>query len=160
MHTLLSDSPVGLEGNVRSLAVVNAMVHRHLPRDTAFAAIVTTACKCRWWRGLSHAAPRSPTTAVESPVVSITVHPPGAAPRRQTALAQRMLVTLLTLLFYYYPSILTSTLSLFTCYHLDQNTDAVKYWDNARVGLCASYAFRRLCPLTWLHCSFVGVIQS
>ena len=56
-------------------------------------------------------------------------------PSRQVPWGQRMLVMLLTLLFYYYPSMLTSTLSLFTCYRLDQNTDAVKYWGNARVGL-------------------------
>ena len=52
------------------------------------------------------------------------------------ALQQRMLVTLLTVTFYYYPSILTTTLRLFTCYQLDTPSDAVKYYDNARVRFC------------------------
>ena len=34
-------------------------------------------------------------------------------------LKRRLLVTLLTAIFYYYPSLLTATLSLFTCYRID-----------------------------------------
>lgn len=34
-------------------------------------------------------------------------------------LNSRMLVTLLSVLFYYYPSLLMTILSLFACYHID-----------------------------------------
>ena len=34
-------------------------------------------------------------------------------------LSSRMLVTLLSVLFYYYPSLLTTILSLFACYRID-----------------------------------------
>ena len=34
-------------------------------------------------------------------------------------LKRRLLVTLLTVIFYYYPSLLTTALSLFECYHID-----------------------------------------
>ena len=38
---------------------------------------------------------------------------------RAAELNSRMLVTLLSVLFYYYPSLLTTILSLFACYHID-----------------------------------------
>ena len=38
---------------------------------------------------------------------------------RAAELNSRMLVTLLSVLFYYYPSLLTTVLSLFACYHID-----------------------------------------
>ena len=52
-----------------------------------------------------------------------------------SSLQCRMLVTLLTVLFYYFPSILTTTLSLFTCYRLDRPATFANYPGNAQVSL-------------------------
>ena len=38
---------------------------------------------------------------------------------KASELNSRMLVTLLSVLFYYYPSLLTTILSLFACYRID-----------------------------------------
>ena len=44
-------------------------------------------------------------------------------------LQRRLLVTLLTAIFYFYPSLLTATLSLFTCYRIDHSnpSQAIAY---------------------------------
>ena len=47
-----------------------------------------------------------------------------------------MLITLLEVLFYYYPSLLTTTLSLFACFHIDPSGSANSQYHNAQV--CAS----------------------
>ena len=51
-------------------------------------------------------------------------------------LRRRLLVTLLTVTFFHYPSLLTATLSLFTCYRLDVSapTSAIQYPEHLRVG--------------------------
>ena len=49
-------------------------------------------------------------------------------------LGRRILVSLLTVIFYYYPSILTTTLSTFTCHRLDTPATLEKYSGNARVS--------------------------
>ena len=49
-------------------------------------------------------------------------------------LGRRILVSLLTVVFYYYPSTLTNTLSIFTCYRLDTPATLKKYPGNARVS--------------------------
>ena len=50
-------------------------------------------------------------------------------------LQRRLLVTLLSVLFYYYPSLLSTTLNLFACYRIDRiDTGSVVYPGNARVG--------------------------
>ena len=41
---------------------------------------------------------------------------------RKAELQRRLLVSLLTVTFYYYPSLLTATLSLFTCHSIDPIT--------------------------------------
>ncbi|DBA80681.1 TPA: hypothetical protein ACH3X1_007922 [Trebouxia sp. C0004] len=66
--------------------------------------------------------------------------PAGAATHRlaQDKLGRRILVSLLTVIFYYYPSILTTTLSLFTCYRLDTLATFNKYPGNVRTFALAS----------------------
>lgn len=51
-------------------------------------------------------------------------------------LQSRMFVTLLSVLFYYYPSLLTTILSLFACYHIDPEfpADDELYPDFAQVS--------------------------
>ena len=52
-------------------------------------------------------------------------------------LRERLLVTLLAVIFYYYPSLLLNTWSLFACYQVDR-PNGVSYPDNCRVsGLIA-----------------------
>ncbi|KAL0036883.1 hypothetical protein WJX77_003471 [Trebouxia sp. C0004] len=67
--------------------------------------------------------------------------PAGAATHRlaQDKLGRRILVSLLTVIFYYYPSILTTTLSLFTCYRLDTLATFNKYPGNVRAKGHAGY---------------------
>ena len=88
---------------------------------------------CRWWHGVTKASSSSPIAPEQNPWAIA----PQWAPRQ--ALQRRMLVTLLVLVFYFYPSVLTTTLSLFTCYRLDRETDAVQYYENTNPGvmLCA-----------------------
>ena len=51
-------------------------------------------------------------------------------------LRRRLLVTLLTVIFFYYPSLLTATLSLFTCYRIDASapSSSIHYPDHLRVS--------------------------
>ncbi len=63
---------------------------------------------------------------------------PGAAVKAAAGLDSlrcRLLVTLLTVLFYFYPSLLTTSLSLFACYHIDRtgSSSGAAYPQNARV---------------------------
>lgn len=63
------------------------------------------------------------------------------------ALQRRLLITLLTAVFYFYPSLLTSILSLFACYHLDdRSTNAAAYIGNAQVSKFCFCAVMGLSP--------------
>ena len=50
-------------------------------------------------------------------------------------LKRRLLITLLEVLFYYYPSLLTTTLSLFACFHIDPAGAANVQYHNAQVSV-------------------------
>ena len=54
-------------------------------------------------------------------------------------LQERLLVTLLTVVFYYYPSLMTTALSLFQCYRIDPVSAQAgqNYPQNAKVWSCA-----------------------
>ncbi len=74
---------------------------------------------------------------VKPVAASIDSRQPAAAATHRLAedkLGRRILVSLLTVIFYYYPSILTTTLSLFTCYRLDTPATFNRYPGNARVS--------------------------
>lgn len=60
------------------------------------------------------------------------VHP---AKSKLAELKRRLLVALLTVTFYYYPSYLTTALSLFECYHIDPTSQQLEqyYPENAQV---------------------------
>ena len=51
-------------------------------------------------------------------------------------LQRRLLVTLLSVLFFYYPSLLTTILSLFACYRIDPSSPTGAYPQFARVSTC------------------------
>ena len=50
-------------------------------------------------------------------------------------LQRRLRITALTVIFYYYPSVLTTALSLFQCYHIDPRSPqpGQMYFENAKV---------------------------
>jgi len=77
-------------------------------------ALETAGNVCRWLRQRS-SGPQAQQNNLHAP----------QAVTEQTGLqvlGRRMLITLLTALFYYYPSLLATTLSLFACYRLDRVT--------------------------------------
>ena len=96
---------------------------------------------CRRWASKSTQA-----VAAGSSSLDLT---PSAQPSALTAftrwqnklaeLKRRMLITLLCVVFYYYPSLLTTVLSLFSCYHIDPASPHANqlYPQNARVSILA-----------------------
>ncbi|DBA90089.1 TPA: hypothetical protein ACH3X1_003408 [Trebouxia sp. C0004] len=63
-----------------------------------------------------------------SPLTSTAGHQSSSS----AELRRRLLITLLEVLFYYFPSLLTSTLSLFACYHIDPSGPANAQYHNAQ----------------------------
>ena len=53
-----------------------------------------------------------------------------------SGLKRRLLVTLLTVIFYYYPSLLSTSLSLFACYQIDASypSSAIAYPQNLQAS--------------------------
>ena len=102
-------------------------------------------CVCRWWckphKQLSSttmpvlSAPNS-TASNTSSATSISTATATAPQNKLKELKRRLLVTLLTVIFYYYPSLLTTALSLFECYHIDpvNPQEGQFYPQNAQVG--------------------------
>ena len=64
----------------------------------------------------------------------------GQPVRRSEDIRRRLLVTLLTVGFYYYPSLVTDSLSFFACYHVDRPESGALYADNSRVGFHNTHA--------------------
>ena len=54
-------------------------------------------------------------------------------PDKVAELQSRMLVTCLSVLFYYYPSLLTTVLSLFACYRIDRISPGLLYPEYTQV---------------------------
>ena len=90
------------------------------------------ALPIRWWRAKQEtpsvadpiSSPSISSSSMTSPVVvtiSITDQQRSAPvlSSRPAELQRRLLVTLVTVIFYYYPSLLTTSLSLFACYRID-----------------------------------------
>lgn len=88
------------------------------------------------------------------------------------ALHRRLLVTLLLVLTYFFPSLLTAALSLFACYRIDRLTAGLFYSQNYRVRAqllsctvtahpsharavlkcaCLASPGLNLCPIIWLQ---------
>ncbi len=64
--------------------------------------------------------------------LAASVHSAAPSQSASAELRQRLLVTLLSVLFYYYPSLLTNAWSLFACYKVDR-LSGVAYPENSRV---------------------------
>ena len=86
----------------------------------------TCALLIRWWMRGKHPSTADPSS---SPMISsgstsstVTTAPPQISPllaSRHAELRRRLLVTLVTVSFYCYPSLLTTSLSLFAYYRID-----------------------------------------
>ena len=91
---------------------------------------------CRWWiRPGNHVNLAAlPTGPPANPTHNQT---PIAPIKKREDLRQRLLITLLSTVFYYYPSLLTTALSLFQCYHIDPQSpqQGQHYFSNARVRM-------------------------
>ena len=92
----------------------------------------------RWWGRVrkkpsswSHRAHNSFNGSIE---ISITASDLDSLPA-DAELQRRLRITALTVIFYYYPSLLTTTLSLFQCYHIDPRRPqpGQMYFGNAKV---------------------------
>lgn len=59
---------------------------------------------------------------------------PGHGIKRSEEIRRRLLVTLLVVGFYYYPSLIIDSLSFFACYNVDRVGPDVMYPENSRVG--------------------------
>ncbi len=77
---------------------------------------------CRWLK--------SNKRSLSSPAPPAIQHSSSVAELRR-----RLLITLLEVLFYYFPSLLTNTLSLFACFHIDPSGPANAQYHNAQVSL-------------------------
>lgn len=62
-------------------------------------------------------------------------------------LRRRLLITLLEVLFFYFPSLLTTTLNLFACFHIDPSGPANAQYHNAQVTLTSSDAVFATLPM-------------
>jgi len=62
-------------------------------------------------------------------------------------LQRRMLVTLLAVLFFYFPSIFTTTLAFFTCYRLDSAATYAAYPGNAKASFTCQHRPHALASL-------------
>ena len=83
-------------------------------------------------RGVSaFAQPQAPTAAALAQLGG--THTPQAS--KSEEIRRRLLVTLLVVGFYYYPSLVTDSLSFFACYNVDRLTPGTLYPGNSRVGV-------------------------
>ena len=120
------------------------------------APLYTCTLLIRWWARAKHSSTADPTSSPMNSSDSIpstatvfmaTADQPQNAQllsSRHADLRQRLLVTLVTVSFYYYPSLLTTSLSLFACYRIDpiQAPMGQSYPQNAQA-----------CPSTFsMHC--------
>ena len=94
--------------------------------------------------------------------MSATTLQPVATQAGSQVLRRPLLITLLTVLFYYYPSLLATTLSLFACYTLDRVTP-LKPLKNARVSrtqcCCIHTTQRRACAGCQLYTVLSGYLD-
>lgn len=107
-----------------------------LPNTLAKMGGKSCSVSCRWWldrlQSSRRLAARDSTEASISPQISVSVD--------RAELNRRLLVTLLTVLFFYFPSIFTTTLAFFTCYHLDSPATFAAYPGNAKAKVSSASA--------------------
>ena len=91
---------------------------------------------CRWASTLQKASPSAASGGQVQAMIPFTWKALSLWHTRLAELRRRLLVTLLSVLFYYYPSLLTTILSLLACYRIDPSTPASGelYSEYARVS--------------------------
>lgn len=121
-----------------SLQYTNSLTTASILNDK-FKDVSSVLLLHRWMRDKFQARATIATAAVICSNSAGTTIRPALTRAVIVPLQRRLLVTLLTALFYFYPSLVTTTLSLFACYQLDyQPSSTVSYPLNARVGLCTT----------------------
>ena len=107
-----------------------------LPNTCSRMGGKSCSVQCRWWldrlQSSRRLAAREATEASMSPQIAVSMG--------QAELNRRLLVTLLTVLFFYFPSIFTTTLAFFTCYHLDSAATFAAYPGNATASFSSASA--------------------
>ncbi len=89
----------------------------------------------RWWRAQKRAA------------ASAAINPAAASHQQHSTaeLRRRLLITFLEVTFYYFPSLLTNTLELFACFHIDPAAGAGYHNAQVRITSCSKDSMR-FCP--------------
>ncbi|DBA81321.1 TPA: hypothetical protein ACH3X2_006929 [Trebouxia sp. C0005] len=117
-------------------ALKRLLVHLAVPVINLF---LLSAWQLLWWSRSQ--LRRAQTAFVTNPVQSAPaafVHSAAPSQSASAELRQRLLVTLLAVLFYYYPSLLTNAWSLFACYKVDR-LSGVTYPQNSRAAWAQGY---------------------
>ena len=85
--------------------------------------VILPACSHRWASTISKQTPsRPPATTSWQAMTPFFWQSLGFWHHKRTDLTNRLCVTLLKVVFFYYPSLLATILSLFACYHIDPAT--------------------------------------
>jgi len=110
-------------------------------QSVRYVYVILPACYHRWASTISKQAPSTPpaTTSWQA-MTPFSWKSLGFWHQRRTELTNRLCVTLLKVVFFYYPSLLATILSLFACYHIDPATPGSElYPQYAQVRKPVSY---------------------
>ncbi len=92
-------------------------------RSVSYMYVTLPACYHRWTCTISKQSPSTPSaTSSWQAMTPFSWKSPGFWHHRGTELRNRLCVTLLKVIFFYYPSLLATILSLFACYPIDPAT--------------------------------------
>ena len=92
-------------------------------QSVSYMYVILPACSHRWASTISKQTPSTPpaTTSWQA-MTPFFWQSLGFWHHKRTDLTNRLCVTLLKVVFFYYPSLLATILSLFACYHIDPAT--------------------------------------
>ncbi|DBB05192.1 TPA: hypothetical protein ACH3X3_010435 [Trebouxia sp. C0006] len=113
-------------------ALQRVLWHLAIP---VFSLMVLALVQLAWWWYTQPSAPRTVPSLMQNPVIVSRWH------ASKPELKRRLLVTLVTVIFYYYPSLLSTSLSLFACYRIDASypSSAVAYPQNLQADWPLGY---------------------
>lgn len=133
-----------LQSGSTNTAMQRVLLHIAMPLIVLL--LLTAVQALRWWWRPDPQAPLVTIPISSNPASSLSTSTSNAASGHTTVravhpaksklaeLKRRLLVALLTVTFYYYPSYLTTALSLFECYHIDPTSQQLEqyYPENAQ----------------------------
>ncbi|KAL0045512.1 hypothetical protein WJX82_008793 [Trebouxia sp. C0006] len=117
-------------------ALKRLLVHLAVP---VINLLLLSTWQLFWWSRSKRR--KAPTASVTNPVQSAlaaSVHSAAPSQSASAELRQGLLVTLLAVLFYYYPSLLTNAWSLFACCKVDR-LSGVAYPQNSQAAWAQGY---------------------